>query len=46
MRGSLLMVVVILVVLALGALEVIASRSLPVADRPPNTPASTSYYSR
>jgi Tfp pilus assembly protein PilX len=46
MRGF-LVVVVIVVVLVLGALEVIASRSLPVADRtPPNTSASTQYYWR
>ena len=35
--------VLILAVLVLGALEVIASRGLPDADRLPNTSASTPY---
>lgn len=42
MRGF-VVAVAVLVVLVLGALEVIASRSLPVADRTPNTSASTPY---
>ncbi len=45
MRGF-LTVVVIMAVLVLGALEVIAPRSLADADRRPNTSASTPYYWR
>ncbi len=41
-----LMVVAIVAVFVLGALEIIASRSLPDADRLPNTAASTPYYWR
>jgi len=41
-----LTVVVIVAVVVLGALEIIASRSLPDTDRPPNASASTPYYWR
>jgi len=47
MRASFLMLVVImLLILALGGLEAIASRSLPVAKPLPNAAVSNTWYWR